>query len=270
MGLCTRLFLLCHITTSGVSSLMVKQPALKVEEPPLWQPAEKNETFWFPSAFPVPEYYRKDPFTGGPTQIDDLGMVFAMVKELRPATLVEIGFLKGDGTKILLSACDPKSRVFSFDPRADAGALVADNRTGGRLVFSKKQGENVTKADLEGRSIDFLFLDASHQYQSNIDIWKNVVPLLSEDAVVAIHDTGYWSKYFVDQEKVPPGSYWRRGKVHGSGDREFYLHENHVEERRFVNWVNKNYPEFSSINMHTFRYLRNGLTILQKHRELET
>merc|ERR1719361_2014192 len=71
--------------------------------------------FWFQSRFPEPGYYMDEPFVEGPTQVDDLGMLYAVIKELRPATLVEVGAFRGDASKILLSACDKDAVLFSFD-----------------------------------------------------------------------------------------------------------------------------------------------------------
>jgi len=224
--------------------------------------------FWFQSKFPEPGYYLDEPFVEGPTQVDDLGMLYAVIKELRPATLVEVGAFKGDGSKILLSACDKDAMLFSFDPypHVDVEEIYTKvPRSQYKLL--QKFAENMTEDDIQHRKVDFAFLDASHKLESNKQIWRRLLPLLSETALVAIHDTGFWSKSFLDQ--FGAAASWRPGHVHGFGNKQYYLHPNHVDERRFVNWIQDQYPEYSAMHFHTLRYLRNGLTLLQKKVNLD-
>ena len=103
------------------------------------------------------------------------------------------------------------------------------------------------------------------------------MPLLADDAVVAIHDTGYWSKAFLDAHPSPEARadpLWRPGPVRRSGPLgkdEHYLHPNAVDERRFVEWIDEAYRgQFSMVHFHTLRYLRNGLTVLQRDRTNRT
>merc|ERR1712232_232567 len=92
-----------------------------------------------------------------------------------------------------------------------------------------------------------------------------LVNVLSQDAIVAIHDTGCWSKQYLDAHSPR----WHRElPVTLNNGFQWLCHGNSVEERRFVNWIRQKYPEFVEINFHTKRYLRNGVTLLQKQQDL--
>ena len=69
--------------------------------------------------------------------------------------------------------------------------------------------------------------------------------MLDDNAVVAVHDTGYWSKAFLDKRKVTR-ALWRPGKVLVSGNatppNEYYLHPNSAGERAFIEWIDEAYP----------------------------
>lgn len=82
----------------------------------------------------LPSYYERDPFVVGPTQLDDLAMLHAAVRELRPATILEIGFLSGDGTRTLISAADPDAAIFSIDinPQVEQVAALTEDLAASR------------------------------------------------------------------------------------------------------------------------------------------
>jgi len=246
----------------------VSQGAPPIQKSTAGAEAVPGNHFWFQSKFPEPAYYKDDPFISGPTQVDDLGFLFGVIKEIRPKTVVEIGAFKGDGSKLFLSAVDEGSKVFSFDPFPHPRMHELQlQMPASKYKFLEKSGESMNATDLEGRQVDFGFIDASHVLQNNQAIWRTLVPLLSDTAVVAIHDTGFWSKQYLDQHQA--GKDWRPGPVLGTQGKEYYLHPNSVDERKFVNWITDTYPEFEAMNFHTFNYLRNGVTLVQRKARLE-
>ena len=48
-----------------------------------------------------------------------------------------------------------------------------------------------------------------------------------------------------------------------AGGEEFYMHPHNLNERQFIEWV-ESATGFRSVSFHTFRYLRNGITLLQR------
>jgi predicted O-methyltransferase YrrM len=215
---------------------------------------------WWPSRFPLPHYYSQDPFVFGPSQLDDLGLLFATIKEIRPRVLVEIGCHRGDSTRTLLSAADSDATLYSFDPAADSARYMRQLRRLAKQINASSSGPPLPTwvyQQLDGRAIqpahvggatghvDFVFLDAGHRLEDNKMIFKALVPLLTDRAVVAIHDTGFWSKTWLDRQRInttwrfgrwltPREAHetWRVGDVHhGQQGEEYYLHPHNANER---------------------------------------
>jgi len=254
---------------------------------------DPDRPFWFMDLFPDQARdakYRADPYVGEPTPIDDLGILYAAIKETRPKTMVEIGFADGDGTRTLLSAADPGATCYSFDPVPHPGAVdklkAQVPSTGRNFVFYQKSGEEITPEDVGWAKIGFVFLDAAHNMTQSVGMFEKLLPMLTEDAIVAVHDTGAWGKKFVDEhmddEHVKEWwqfmeknmKAWYPGdwplKIHGTGDEQYYIHPHADHERHFINWITEVHPEWSVMNFHSLNTLRNGVTMLQKQRKFET
>jgi predicted O-methyltransferase YrrM len=132
------------------------------------------------------------------TRIDDDFSLGGATKprELRPllraagdaALAVEVG--TGTGwTAIALALAQPGRRVLSFDPvvravRDDYLALAGPD-VAARVTFVEGLGEDVP-GDVDG--VDFLFIDAAHDYESTRGAFEAWRPRLAPGAVVAFHD----------------------------------------------------------------------------------
>lgn len=133
----------------------------------------EERPFWFQDKFPDPTrdaLYKTDPWFGGPTQIDDLGVLYAAIKETRPKTIVEVGFNHGDGTRAMLSAVDSDTSIFSFDPSDDAehhSKILKTKVADGQFTFFRKNGEEISAEDVGHKPVDFVFFDAGHQLTAN-------------------------------------------------------------------------------------------------------
>jgi hypothetical protein len=237
--------------------------------------SKEGRPFWFKDKFPDPGrdgLYSIDPWFGGATQIDDLGVLFGIIKETRPKTIVEIGFFHGDGTRAMLSAKDSDASIFSFDPwagAADGAKALLKLAPDGDFHFFNKYAQNITREDVKNQPVDFVFFDAGHELKDNQAIWASLQNVLADNCVIAVHDTGAWSKKFLDEHKVPADSPWRAGEVRGHGEDQYYLHINQRDERSFINWIHEAYPDYEMINLHSLRYMRNGITLLQRYKTLD-
>ena len=248
--------------------------------------ADHHRAIWWRSSFEMAKEYAGDPFMEGPSQADDLGLLVAAIKETRPKTIAEIGFYRGDGTRALLSAADPTSKVFSFDvhplyPTQLKAAISKAKRNGIGVAswqLTTKNATELVSSDVEHRAVDFVFFDGPHRLEINKAIFRRLLPLLSPFAIIAVHDTGYWSpdwlKKTMDGRKALatwcdcPRCACQRMPGTATG-RQMLLHQNTVHERKFIEWVLKNGSgrTFNSVSFHSFDYLRNGVTLLQrKHR----
>lgn len=254
-----------------------------------------DSPFWFKDLFPLDGrrayVYEKDPWISGPTPIDDLGILYAAIKELKPKTLVEVGFWAGDGTRALLSAADAGATVHSFDPTphpGEADKLMAEASTLGRnFVFHEKAGEEITSEDFSGDKVGFAFIDTGHMPNMTKNCFEKLLPVLTDDAIVAIHDTGVWGKKFLDDhmDDKDVQSWWSMieyglsmEKVyngiwplapHGEGDDQYYIHPNARQERLFVNMVMEAHPDWGIIEIGSLNHLSVGITIMQRQRKLD-
>jgi predicted O-methyltransferase YrrM len=192
----------------------------------------------------------------GPLQRDEALFLYSLARVIRPQTIVEIGFLQGLSALNFLRALDGDGRLYSFDIDPACKQRAAD-RFGDdeRFVFRIRSQDALTSEDIDGRMADLVLLDASHDLGLNQRTFERLVPLMTERAILAVHDTGT-----VPRALVPPGHWWLQTEQGWVGDEREVL----PDERAFVNWVLESHPEFSEIHLHSQRTLRLGLTLIQR------
>lgn len=175
---------------------------------------------------------------------EDALLLQAIIKMTSPKTLVEFGFLHGDSAKKMLEVMDNEAHLYSFDNTTNGKDL------GSNFTFHKLSQTEIDKTDI--KDIDFVFIDASHEIELNKETFKKLLPLLTEKAIIIIHDTGSWCD----------GNVWEleRGRLNPDGS---WTHC--PDEVDFVNWIKENYPEWQQIHLHSKRQLRHGMTLLQKY-----
>lgn len=205
----------------------------------------------------------------GPIQRDEALLLYSMIRVLRPRVVVEFGFMEGHSAGNFLSALAPEAVLYSFDSDPACAARAASLRDP-RLRFVGKRQEDFLPADIDGRPVDFLFLDAAHEARANWTLFERCLPCLAERAVVAVHDTGLWNKAL-----IPPD--WGLGLRHvklmegrdpsARLDGTRFAHQ--PEERRFVNRLLELRPDFHQLHLHSMNTVRHGLTLLQRSSPLE-
>jgi predicted O-methyltransferase YrrM len=208
----------------------------------------------------------KEEDASGPVQRDEAILLYGLIRVLRPRTLVELGFLRGHSAFNFLQAMDPEAVLYSFDsdPEADDAARTIAGRDP-RLRFAVRSQDEIGAADVDGRPVDFLFIDASHDLEINRRTFAAIEGLLAPRAVVAVHDTGAWTREAVNlapqavQYAAANPSYWL-----STGD---FAHR--PDEREFVNWIRETRPDFGQLQLHSRATLRHGLTLLQAGGPLE-
>lgn len=125
----------------------------------------------------------------GSIQSDEALFLYALTKVLRPRTIVEFGFFRGDSAMNFLMALDREARLYSFDP--DEGCKkYAETFEDPRFKLLLKPAELFEFTDVDNRSIDVLFIDTDHLIDSDITAFSRVNGFLADQAVVVIHDTG--------------------------------------------------------------------------------
>ncbi len=194
----------------------------------------------------------------GPVQREEALLIAALVRVLRPKTIVEFGFASGHSALNFLEVMPANSKLFSFDisPRAhDIAAVFAGDS---RFTYRHKSQTDFAPEDVDGCTIDLCFIDASHDLYLNQETWRRVLPSLAPNALVLVHDTGTWSRHcltpvFAKHAAQKPENWL-------SVD----LFQPHPDERKFVNWICSQGGGWMPIHLHTEATLRHGLTLLQR------
>jgi hypothetical protein len=201
----------------------------------------------------------------GPIQRDEALLLHALVRVLRPKVVVELGFHRGHSAANFLLALPPEGKLYSFDVAPEAAAFAEQHFVGVRgFTFRLKSQADLEPADVDGGPIDFILFDAAHDLSLNKATFLRVRPLLSPAAVIAVHDTGTWSRTHM----TPSLLEWSLGRSGGwLSTSEF---QPWVEERRFVNWLREEHPALAQMHLHTLNTLRHGLTLLQGSLALPT
>ncbi len=182
----------------------------------------------------------------GPIQDDEALFLFGLVKTLRPKTVTEFGYSSGVSALNFLKALDEDTKLYSYDINA------ATPHNDIRFKFYKKSQTEFEFSDVENRKIDLAFFDDGHLFDLNSVAFTKIVDYLAPNAIIVVHDTGL---HVVKKESFEICVC----------DFENYCGAAHqYDERRFINWIISNYPEWEIIHLHSFNIFRHGFTILQK------
>lgn len=165
--------------------------------------------------------------------------LYSVVAMLQPRRSVEFGFYRGHSATAILEATEA-GELWSVDrePHAAPFALHVESHYPGRFHFVAADHTDPTLPDALPHSIDFAFLDGSHDFDVNRTLLDSVTRLLSPKCVLAVHDTGVYCR-----------------RVHQPG------------ERATVNWLQRE-RGWAAVHLHCSRERRHGLTLLQRPRTL--
>lgn len=177
----------------------------------------------------------------GPLLDADADFLKAIIGMVTPLVILEFGFLYGDSARAMLYAMRPDAKLISIDK--DRWPNIENDS---RFTFHQVSQETYIPTE----TIDFVFLDASHDMLLNQKTFSNIIPHLSEKAIIAIHDTGKW----------PSNVYQFNAGMDTSDGR--YSHN--PDEIRFTNWLQDEHPDWQQIHFHSDRETRHGITLLQK------
>ncbi|GAA5128633.1 class I SAM-dependent methyltransferase [Luteolibacter yonseiensis] len=199
----------------------------------------------------------------GPLQRDEAIALFGIIRSLRPKVVVEFGFFHGHSAFNFLQALSGDARLFSYD--IDPESIRRAKSEFGfdrRFTFIAKSQTEFDAADVGRREIDFVFFDAAHELDLNQETFRRIAPHLAPEGMMAVHDTGLWPREYFESihhefERGMPGEWVTEN---------LYAHQ--PGERRFIDWILSEYPEFSAIHFHSTATLRHGFSLLQRRRSL--
>ncbi|GEM_PF-1039013 len=208
------------------------------------------------------EYYLR-----GAAQKEETLFLFSIIKMVRPSIIVEFGFSRGHGSLNFLYAMDHDSKLYSYDI-SDIAKEIATSTFNDFTNFKyiHKSMLDFLPEDIDNNKIDFLYMDAVVDNDSlNFDTFEKILPNLSENAILAVHDSGTWQKkHFHEFHKEYTVKHGGKGWI---SDEEYQPRPN---QRKFVNRVMEKYQDFEIIHLHSERTIRCGITLLQKRKFLKT
>lgn len=202
----------------------------------------------------------------GPIQKDEALFLFSLVKMTRPSTIVEFGLLEGHSCLNFVCSKDEKTSYYGFDKDENAVARAQKFCEGRANCFlSQIDCIDFDSGKIDGRTIDLCFLDCSHILEVNQKCLEKVIPCMSENAILAIHDTGYYykkncnmlPKSFLDRKPAFLKRFESKDKVSAV-----------KPEQHTVNWFKERWPDWQQLHMHSENIMRHGITLLQKYQKL--
>jgi predicted O-methyltransferase YrrM len=128
-----------------------------------------------------------------------LDTLYRQTCEMSPKLIVELGVYEGQSTKIFdLVNREYNSSLISCDVQPPASFNYTNIHNGTFIMMDDIQFSNIF-ASHDPRRIDVLFIDTSHLYDHTVQEIKSWFPLLSDKALVMMHDThldgnGYYRK----------------------------------------------------------------------------
>ena len=120
-------------------------------------------------------------------------MLYAIVRGLRPKLALEIGSRWGGSARIITNAMEDNGigLLFGLDPEVE-NFRVPQRELHGRCIlvrgYSPQDVPEVVKR-LDGRLLDFVFIDAMHIHDAVRADFMGVLPYLGDGAHVLLHDT---------------------------------------------------------------------------------
>lgn len=192
--------------------------------------------------------------TLGPILDEEKDLLQAIIKMHNPDVVVEFGFFWGKSSLAMLEVMHEDALLYSYDKdRKEDDALKKMNNHPHFKFFKKDQTE-FHPIDVNYAKIDLVFIDASHNFDKNCQTYQLLLPFLAERAIIIVHDTGLWKENYYNVN-------WGKNVYAG------FSHN--PEERRFVNWIHLNYPEWQQIHLNNTKRLNHGMTIMQRYNFLE-
>ena len=142
---------------------------------------------------------------------DEHGFLSGIIKKIRPKKVLEVGVAEGGTTAMILKSLEMakcESEMYSCDvvttyKGLEVGTMVK-HVTDIKYVKHKLLTGKLLKDNIEqiGYGIDLVILDTSHNVPGEIIEFLTVLPFLSDDAFVVLHDVNLCNDLALRSEKV--------------------------------------------------------------------
>jgi len=196
---------------------------------------------------------------------DEALFLYSLVKMIRPQVVLEFGFSRGHSSLNFLYALDKTSQLFSFDI-SEGAKDIAENVFNNfpNFHFHHKSQLDFTPLDVDNRKIDLVYFDAVYNREINLKTFERIKSSLSEDAIIALHDTNVWKKQLMDETHI---AFAKKKPNDWLNENEF---QSQKGQREFYNEFVKQFPDYSAITFHSSTTVVAGISLLQKKRFLKT
>ncbi len=127
----------------------------------------------------------------GPIQDDEALFLFALIRVMRLARVLEIGGLHGYSARNFAAAVGDDGIVYSVD--LEPTPVVAPNH---RTIV--KDARTLSAADVDNRPLDLVFFDC-HNYEAQMAMFRSLRAdgTITDATVLALHDTNLHSSKIV-------------------------------------------------------------------------
>ena len=192
--------------------------------------------------------------TLGPISDDEALFLFGLAKMVRPQIVLEIGCLIGQSLRVWMESGVPF--VYAVDCVISNEVKEIRRAKGGNRVELIEQDMKAPVEFTRGAP-DLVFVDASHELPDNIQLVKNLLPVLKPGALFILHDTGHWAdKDMTDDRHLFIKHYG------GYQDKKTKLWVHSPGEKETIAWISKN-TTWERVDLWTTAVARYGLTIFQ-------
>lgn len=196
--------------------------------------------------------------TLGPIQKGEALFLYGLCEMVKPQIVLEVGCLIGQSLRVWTECRVPViyavDVIISREVKAIAENYMARNSEA--YVFLCNQDMKLPIEFTRGIP-DLVFVDASHELPDNIQLVKNLLPILKPGALFILHDTGHWhDKHMTEDRHLFIKHYG------GYQDKKTKLWVHSPGEKETIAWISKN-TKWERIDLWTTEVARYGLTIFQ-------
>jgi len=192
--------------------------------------------------------------TLGPIQKSEALFLYGLCQMVKPQIVLEIGCLIGQSLRVWINAGVPFIYAVDAVISDDVKELQRGQGTNGMLCFEQDMKKPI---DFVRGIPDLVFVDASHKFEDNIQVVKNLVNVLGSSALFILHDTGHWKQEHIDKDKQ-----WFLDTYGGQWDEELQAWAHCPEEKETIKWISEN-TNWQRVDLWTTVVPRCGLTIFQ-------
>jgi SAM-dependent methyltransferase len=192
--------------------------------------------------------------TLGPIQKSEALFLYGLCQMVKPQVVLEVGCLIGQSLRVWINAGVPF--IYAVDAKIsdEVKDLQRGQGSNGMLCLEQDMCQPI---DFVRGIPDLVFVDASHKFEDNIQVVKNLKYALQPGALFILHDTGHWA-----QKDITPDRQWFLDTYGGEWDETLQSWAHCPDEKRTIEWISSN-TNWQRIDLWTTVVPRCGLTVFQ-------